>query len=118
MIRLALVTLALTAAAAQAQDAVALPTGFDGVYATEGLACDNLGRVEVKDGVMLGAEFAITVTDLIEFAGAPNKVEATLLNQGGGGEWTDSAVITLAGDGQSLRFDYPDGSVATWTRCD
>jgi hypothetical protein len=117
MIRLVLVTLALSAAAAQAQDAVTLPTGFDGVYATEGLACDNLGRVEVKDGVMVGAEFAITVTDLIEFAGEPNKVEATLLNQGGGGEWTDSAVITLAGDGKSLRFDYPDGSVAIWNRC-
>jgi hypothetical protein len=117
MIRLALVALAFTAAPSLAQDAVALPTGFDGVYATEGLACDNLGRVDIKDGVMVGAEFAITVTDLIEFPGEPNKVEATLLNQGGGGEWTDSAVITLAEDGQSLRFDYPDGSVATWTRC-
>lgn len=123
MIRLALVasalaTLALSSATAvRAEDAVALPTGFDGVYATEGLACDGLGRVEVRDGVMLGAEFAITVTDLVEFPGAANQVEATLMNDAGGGQWTDSAVMTLAEDGQTLRFDYPDGSVAVWTRC-
>lgn len=118
MIRLSLVALALSAAAAQAGDAVALPTGFDGVYATEGLDCDNLGRVEVKDGVMVGAEFAITVTDLIEFPGEPNKVEASVLNQGGAGEWTDSAVIALSADGQELRFVYSDGSEAVWSRCD
>ncbi|WP_374427061.1 hypothetical protein [Tabrizicola sp.] len=115
MIRIAL-ALALSATAAQAEGSVALPSGFDGVYATEGLGCDDLGRVEVGGGVMVGAEFAITVTDLIEFPGEPNKVEATLLNEGGGGSWTDSAVITLAED--ELRFEYPDGSVATWTRCD
>jgi hypothetical protein len=118
MIRQPLAVLVLSAAPALAGDAVALPTGFDGVYATEGLACDNLGRVEVKDGVMVGAEFAITVTDLIEFPGEPNRVEATLLNQGGGGEWTDSAIITLSEHGHSLRFDYPDGSTALWSRCD
>ena len=118
MIRLALVALALSAAPSTAQDAVALPTGFDGVYATEGLACDGLARVEVKDGVLVGAEFAITVTDLVEFSGEPNKVEATLLNQGGGGEWTDSAILTLARDGKSLHFDYPDGTTVEWNRCD
>jgi hypothetical protein len=117
MIRLALPALVLTAASALAQDAVLLPTGFDGIYATEGLGCDDLGRVEVKDGVMMGAEFAITVTDLIEFPGEPNKVEATLLNDAGGGVWTDSAVITLAADG-SLQFSYADGSVAVWRRCE
>lgn len=117
MIRIAL-ALALSAAAAQAEEAVALPMGFDGTYATEGSACDGLGRVEVREGVMVGAEFAITVTDLIEFPGEPNKVEATLLNEGGGGSWTDSAVITLAEGGQELRFAYPDGSVAVWTRCE
>lgn len=117
MIRLALAALVLTAASAQAEDAVLLPPGFDGVYATEGLGCADLGRVEVKDGVMMGAEFAITVTDLIEFPGEPNKVEATLLNDAGGGVWTDSAVITLAEDG-SLQFSYPDGSVAVWRRCE
>jgi hypothetical protein len=117
MIRLALTALFVTSASAQAEEAVLLPTGFDGVYATEGLGCDDLGRVEVKDGVMVGAEFAITVTDLVEVPGEPNKVEATLLNEGGGGEWTDSAILTLSDDG-SLRFDYPDGAVAVWSRCD
>ncbi|MFM7335268.1 MAG: hypothetical protein ACKO2N_22465 [Tabrizicola sp.] len=117
MIRLALAALVLTAASARAEDAVLLPTGFDGVYATQGLGCDDLGRVEVKDGVMVGAEFAITVTDLIEFPGEPNKVEATLLNEGGGGSWTDSAVLSLAKDG-SLQFDYPDGSRVLWSRCE
>ena len=118
MIRLACLALVLTAAHARAERAVLLPTGFDGVYAAEGMSCDGLGRIDVKDGVMVGAEFAISVTDLVEFPGEPNKVEATLLNEGGGGEWTDSAVITLADDGQELRFDYPDGSVAVWSRCD
>lgn len=117
MIRPALAALVLTAASARAEDAVLLPTGFDGVYGAEGLGCDDLGRVEVKDGVMMGAEFAITVTDLIEFPGEPNKVEASLLNDAGGGEWTDSAVITLAADG-SLQFTYADGSVAVWSRCE
>jgi hypothetical protein len=82
------------------------------------MTCDNLGRVEIGNGVMVGAEFAITVTDIIEFPGEPNKVEATLLNEAGGGSWTDSAVLTLAEDGRTLRFDYPDGSVAVWSRCD
>lgn len=118
MIRIVLAALALSAVDARAEDGIALPAGFDGVYATEGLSCGDLGRVEVKDGVMVGAEFAITVTDLVEFPGEPNKVEASLLNQGGGGEWEDSAVLTLAGDGTTLRFDYPDGSSVVWTRCE
>jgi hypothetical protein len=117
MIRLVLAAVVLSAAPARAEEAVALPTGFDGVYATEGLACDGLGRVEVADGVMVGAEFAITVTDLIEVPGEPNKVEATLLNEAGGGSWTDSAVLTLSEDTQALRFDYPDGTVTVWMRC-
>lgn len=117
MIRIIL-ALALSATAAQAEEAVALPSGFDGVYATEGLGCDDLGRVEVRSGVMVGAEFAITVTDLVEFPGQPNRVEATLLNEGVGGSWTDSAVITLSDDGQELRFTYPDGSTAVWRRCE
>ena len=59
---------------------------------------------------MVGAEFATSITDLIAFPGKPNKVAASLLNQGRGGEWADSAVLTLAEEGQSLRFDDPDGS--------
>lgn len=117
MTRLALALALLTPCVALAQEGLALPTGFDGSYATEGMACEGPGRVEIKDGVMVGAEFAITVTDLIAFPGEPNKVEATLLNEGGGGSWTDSAVLTLSGDGQALRFDYPDGTVTVWTRC-
>ena len=66
--------------------------------------------------VLLGEH--ITVTDIIEFPGDPNKVEASLLNEAGGGSWMDSAVLTLADDGRTLRFDYPDGSVAVWNRCD
>lgn len=119
MTRSLILALMLTAAsAARAQEAVALPTGFDGTYAPEGMACDGLGLVEVKDGVMVGAEFAISVTDLVEFPGEPNRVEATLLNSGGGGEWEDSAVLTLERDGRSLVFDYPGGTRTVWNRCD
>lgn len=98
-------------------DAVSPGPEFNGTYAPEGMTCDGLGRIEVTDGVMVGAEFAIQITDLIEFPGEAKKVEATLLNQGGGGEWVDSAVLTLATDGQSLRLDYPDGSTVLWNRC-
>lgn len=116
MIRLLLALMTL-ASPAIADEGVALPAGFDGVYATEGLVCDSLGRVEIRDGAMVGAEFAMTVTDLIEVPGDPNKVEVSLSIAGGGGEWTDSAVLTLSGDGQSLRFDYPDSSTVMWSRC-
>ena len=81
-----LVTLVLLAPLPALADAVSPGPDFNGTFAPEGMTCDGLGRIEVADGVMLGAEFAITITDLIEFPGAPNKVEATLLNQGGGGE--------------------------------
>jgi hypothetical protein len=98
--------------------AVALPTGFEGRYAPEGVACEALAVITIDGGVMVGGEFAITVTDLIEDKDNPRKVEATLFNEGGGGEWTDSAVLTLADDEQSLQFDYPDGATVTWLRCD
>ena len=117
MIRLAALVFIMSAAAAQAQEGIALPTGFDGTYAAEGMTCqDTIGRIEVKDGVMVGAEFAITVTDLIEFPGEPDRVSASLLNQGGGGEWEDSAEITRDDDG--LQFAYPDGTGNRWIRCD
>lgn len=104
--------------AAAAGDVVSPGADFNGTYAPEGLTCDGPGRIRVTDGVMVGAEFAISITDLIEFPGEPNKVEATLLNQGGGGEWVDSAILTLAEDGRSPRFDYPDGSTLVWNRCE
>lgn len=116
MIRL-LPLLLIWAPSVAAAEGIALPQGFDGSYAVEGAACDGPGRVEVAQGVMVGAEFAITVTDLIEMAGKANVVEASLLNEAGGGTWQDSAVLTLATDGQSLRFDYADGTVVEWTRC-
>lgn len=103
--------------AAVAGDVVSPGQDFNGIYAPEGMTCDGLGRIEVTDGVMVGAEFAISITDFIEFPGEPNRVEATLLNQGGGGDWVDSAILTLSEDGRSLRFDYPDGSTAAWNRC-
>jgi hypothetical protein len=114
---LALAALLAAAAPSLAEDGIILPPGFDGLYAPEGLPCEGSPRIAVKDGVMVGEEFAITVTDLIEDPVNPRKVEATLLNQGGGGEWEDSAVLTLADDGQSLMFDYPDGTRNIWQRC-
>jgi hypothetical protein len=114
--RTACVLCALTAAA-QAQDGVALPTGFDGTYAVEGMTCeDDLGRVTVTDGVMVGAEFAITVTELVEYPGEPDRILASLLNQGGGGEWDDSAELLRQESG--LQFTYPDGSRVLWSRCE
>ena len=102
---------------ARAQEAVALPDGFDGTYAVEGMTCRNaIGRVSLSDGVMVGAEFAITVTDLVEFPGEPDRISATLWNEGGGGAWEDSAEIVRLTDG--LQFTYPDGSRVVWPRCD
>jgi hypothetical protein len=104
--------------AAASGDIVSPGADFNGTYAPEGMTCDGAGRIKVTDGAMVGAEFAISITDVIEFPGEPNKVEVTLLNQGGGGEWVDSAVLTSAEDDRSLRFDYPDGSTVLWNRCD
>jgi hypothetical protein len=102
---------------ALAEEGILLPPGFDGTYAPEGMACEGLARIEVKDGVMVGGEFAITVTDIVEHPTDPRKVEASLLNSAGGEEWVDSAALTLTEDGQSLRFDYPDGGSVVWVRC-
>lgn len=98
-----------------AEEGVSPGPGVDGSYAPEGMACDGLGRIEVSGGSIVGAEFAITITDIVELPGEPNKVEVSLLNQGGGGEWVDSAMLTISED--ALQFDYPDGSVVVWNRC-
>lgn len=108
--------LTLSAGTANAE-AHALPDGFDGDYVPDGAPCDVQNAISVRNGIIVGAEFAITVTDLIEDPVDPRKVEATLLNEGGGGEWTDSAVITLSEDGQELSWDYPDGTSMAWLRC-
>jgi hypothetical protein len=97
--------------------AMLLPPGFDGGYAPEGESCDGMGRIEVKDGVMVGAEFAISVVDLIEDPVDPRRISAGLWNEGGGGAWEDSAVIALSADGQRLTFDYGDGAPVVWLRC-
>ncbi len=116
MIRLAALALMLAPAALHAAEPVTLPTGFDGSYAVEGLTCaDDVGRVDVRNGVMTGAEFAITVTDLVEYPGEPDRISATLWNEGGGGAWEDSAEIRRLADG--LEFSYPDGSRVLWARC-
>lgn len=116
---ISLVTLVIGSLPALAETAsVLLPTGFDGSYAPEGLACAGSPRIVVKDGVMVGDEFSITVTDLVEDPVNPRKVEATLLNSGGGGEWEDSAVLTLTDDDASLVFAYPDGTRTIWAKCD
>lgn len=110
----ALLACVTTAALAQGVD---LPLGFDGRYAPEGVACEGLMVITVEDGIMAGGDFGIIVTDLVEDPVNPRRVEASLLSQGGGEEWADSAVLTLAEDGQSLRFDYADGTGITWLRC-
>jgi hypothetical protein len=120
MIRLALLALALTVPAARAEDGVALPTGFDGLYAPEGMPCSAEGRIRVENGSFIHMDGALTVTDLIEFPGEPNKVEVTLLGSGGGGEWTEAAVLTLSvGERDTaLVWDYADGTRNIWTRCE
>lgn len=118
MIRLALFALALSAPMAFA-DGVALPTGFDGLYAPEGLPCLGTPRIAVGDGMMRGDDWVMTVTDLIEFPGDPNKVEASLAVSFDGRDTTESVVITLSGSGEgaALVFDYPDGTRNIWARC-
>ncbi len=117
MTRPALVVLLLLAASPLCAEGILLPPGFDGLYAPEGMACTGFSAISVEAGVMTGSEFAITVTDLVEFPGEPNRVEATMLNEGGGGDWEDSAILTLSADGTTLRFDYPDGTSVVWSRC-
>lgn len=120
MIRLALALFALSVTAALAEGGVALPTGFDGTYAAEGLPCGTGEPITVKDGTMSGMEWGMTVTDLIEYPNDRDTVEATLLVSGGGDEWVESAVIRRESDGQGqvLVFDYPDGTRTIWTRCE
>jgi hypothetical protein len=74
----------------------------------------------VENGSFIHMDGALTVTDLIEFPGEPNKVEVTMLGSGGGGEWTESAVITLSVTDYdtSLVLDYPDGNRSIWLRCE
>jgi hypothetical protein len=116
MIRLALLAFVLSAPMAFAE-AVALPTGFDGDYVPDGAPCTALHAIAVQDGTMVGAEFGITVTDLVEHPTDPRQVEVTLLNEAGGGVWTDGAVLRLSEDGQELTFAYADGSEVIWLRC-
>lgn len=115
--RFALVLAATLAANAAFADAVALPLGFDGDYVPDGAPCDLPNAISVKDGTMVGAEFSISVTDLIEDPTNPRRVEATLLHEAGGEEWTGSAVLTLSDDERELNFDYPDGGSTVWLRC-
>ncbi len=120
MIRLALVLLLMSARLAGAREGVALPTGFDGSYAPEGMPCSAPERIVVKDGTMTGAGWSWTVTDLIEIASAPNRVEATLSTGATGDRATESARITLdtGAYDTALVFDYPDGTRNIWLRCD
>lgn len=119
MIRLAILAFVLVAPAAHAQG-VTLPPGFDGLYAPEGMPCSTEGRIRVEDGSFIHMDGALTVTDLIEFPGEANKVEVSLLGSGGGGEWTESAVLTLSVTDRdtALVWDYPDGTRNIWTRCE
>lgn len=96
---------------------VSLPSGFDGDYVPDGAPCTPEQAISVRDGRMIGPEFAITVTDLIEHPTDPLSVEATLLNEAGGGEWTDGATLILSEDGQELTFVYPEGGEVAWLRC-
>ena len=120
MNRLAFALFALSATAALAGDGVALPTGFDGTYASEGMPCGTGEPITVKDGTLFGMEWGMSVTDLIEYPNDPDRVEASLLVSGGGEEWVESAVIRRESDGQGqvLVLDYPDGNRSIWTLCD
>ncbi|WP_302848572.1 hypothetical protein [Rhodobacter calidifons] len=40
-----------------------------------------------------------------------------MLNQGGGRDWEDCAILTPAEDGTTLRFDHPDGTSVVRSRC-
>lgn len=117
---LAFALFAASATSALAEGGVALPTGFDGVYAAEGLPCGSGQPITVRDGTLSGMEWGMTVTDLIEYPNDPDTVEASLLVNAGGEEWTESAVIRRESDGrgQVLVLDYPDGSRTIWTLCD
>ncbi len=119
MIRLSLALITLCAPAAFARE-VTLPPDFQGLYAPEGMPCSTEGRIRVEGGSFIHMDGALTVTDLIEFPGDPNKVEVSLLGNGGGGEWTESAVLTLSVTDRdtALVWDYPDGTRNIWTRCE
>lgn len=117
MPRLSLLTLLCLAAGPALAGGVSMPPQFDGTYAPEGVPCDSALVLQVAGDTILGGDGAMEVTDLIEVPGDPNTVEVSLIVSGGGGSWAESAVMTLAGDGQSLRLVYPDGGEVTWARC-
>ena len=75
---LALALFAASATSALAEEGVALPTGFDGTYAAEGLPCGTGQPITVKYGTSYGMEWGMTVTDLIEFPNDPDRVVASL----------------------------------------
>ena len=116
----ALALFAASATSALAEEGVARPTGFAGIYAAEGLPCGAGQPITVKDGTLYGMEWGMTVTDLIEFPNDPDRVEASLLVSAGGEEWAESVVIRRESDGQGqvLVLDYPDGNRSIWTLCD
>ena len=116
IIRLALMIVLGMSVPARAEGII-LPPGFDGDYVPDGAPCTQEHAISVKDGVMIGPEFAITVTDLIEHPTDPRQVDATLLSEAGGGEWTDGAILRLSEDEQELSFAYADGSQVIWLRC-
>ena len=117
MLRLPLVLL-LSSAMPLLAEGVALPEGFAGLYAPEGIACGSDLTIRVEGGAMIGGDGAMVVSDLIELPGTPKRVDVTLIVSGGGEDWTEQAVITRAEDGQSLHLRFADGMENRWTRCD
>jgi hypothetical protein len=127
--RIAVIAVAAMAGEAVKADerAVSLPTGFDGDYAPEGVACGSDMAVKVNKGTFVSGDGEMTIIDLIRSPDQPNKVKVRLLTSrrpikllatGGynGGKWTEWVDITLA-QGPTLIIDYPDGKRSIWTRC-
>ncbi len=73
--RAALAAILAVGATAAVAEGVALPAGFDGEYAPEGVTCNSNLTITVENGEMVGGDGAMTVTDLIEDPVNPRKVK-------------------------------------------
>jgi hypothetical protein len=115
MFRTALAALILSAPVALA-DGVALPMGFDGLYSAEFMTCADPGRITVQNGTLDYEDELLTITDLIEFPGQPNKIGVEMVGE----EGVASATITLSETelGKALFVDYSDGSSSIFDRCE
>lgn len=107
--------LAATLAPLPAHANAVLPKALEGrwVTSTEGCLGGNNGLLAwtVKDGTMIGAEGAATLSQIRRIDADGRGLVGRFLLEGGGGSWSEDLRLTLSSDGLSMSIaGYgPDG---------